>query len=365
MKRLFLILFLLPVYVFSQTASSPGFIITGSVTGFADGTPVKIVNGNDNSDMAVAKITNGKFVIKGSVEEAQLCKLAFGNEEPQYIYVENKKITVAGSKADLQHLKITGSTAHQDFMKFQQTFTPLLTSLNSTVSSINKATQKPEFDALMKRYDSLKAAIQTEIDRFVALRPKSIISPFMLFVTADVYDDVMLLEKRYNTLDASVKNSAIGKNLYSYIQYNRVGAVGTAAIDFTQPDTTGTPVSLSSFRGKYVLVDFWASWCGPCRAENPNVVDNFNKFREKNFTVLGVSLDRPGGKDNWISAIHRDNLTWTHVSDLQFWNNAAAQLYRVQSIPFNMLIDPEGKIIAKNLRGDMLRTKLCEVLGCN
>ena len=364
MKTFFTGLFLLPLFVFSQTNN--GFVLSGAVTGFPEGTMVKLINGNDNSDMAATKIGGGKFMIKGSVDEAQLCKLAIGNENPQYIYVENKKITVTGSKTDLQHLKVTGSASHQDFMTFQKVFTPLMSSLNVTAAAINKAADKPQYDALMKTYDSLKASIQIEIDKFLKTKPKSIISPFMLFVTADLYDDPMLLEKRYNTLDAPVKNSAIGKNLYSYIQYNKVGAIGTPALDFTQPDTLGTAVSLSSFRGKYVLVDFWASWCGPCRAENPNVVDNYAKFKEKNFTVLGVSLDRPGGKDNWLAAIHKDNLTWTHVSDLQFWNNAAAQLYRVSSIPFNMLIDPSGKIIARNLRGDALRTKLCEVLGgCN
>ena len=124
-------------------------------------------------------------------------------------------------------------------------------------------------------------------------------------------------------------------------------------------------MSLSSFRGKYVLVDFWASWCGPCRMENPNVVASYHKFKEKNFTVLGVSLDRPGRKEDWLGAIHKDNLTWTHVSDLLFWNNAAAKLYRVQGIPFNLLLDPEGKIIGRNLRGSGLDMKLCEVLGCN
>ena len=136
-------------------------------------------------------------------------------------------------------------------------------------------------------------------------------------------------------------------------------------MDFTQADTSGNLVSLSSFRGKYVLVDFWASWCGPCRNENPNVVENFNQFQNKNFTVLGVSLDRPGQKDKWLEAIHHDGLTWTHISDLQFWNNAVAKLYHISSIPQNLLVDPQGKIIGKNLRGPDLKAKLCEIFGCN
>jgi peroxiredoxin len=132
------------------------------------------------------------------------------------------------------------------------------------------------------------------------------------------------------------------------------------APDFTQPDTNGTPVSLSSFRGKYVLVDFWASWCGPCRQENPNVVKAYNQFKDKNFTILGVSLDK--NKNAWLEAIKQDGLAWSHVSDLKYWNNEAAALYQVQSIPYNVLIDPTGKIIAENLRGGELLSTLNNVL---
>jgi peroxiredoxin len=141
------------------------------------------------------------------------------------------------------------------------------------------------------------------------------------------------------------------------------GAVGSKAIEFTQNDTTGNPVSLASFRGKYVLIDFWASWCKPCRMENPNVVVAFNKFKGKNFTVLGISLDK--SRDSWINAIKEDQLAWTHVSDLKFWSNDVAVKYRIESIPQNYLIDPDGKIIAKNLRGPELQSRLCDLLGCN
>lgn len=132
------------------------------------------------------------------------------------------------------------------------------------------------------------------------------------------------------------------------------------AEDFTLPDTSGHPVALSSFRGKYVLVDFWASWCGPCRMENPNVVRTYNQYRDKNFTVLGVSLDQ--SKDAWMKAIKDDGLAWTQISDLKFWNNAAAALYNVNSIPYNFLIDPNGNIIAENIRGEDLQITLSKTL---
>jgi peroxiredoxin len=178
-----------------------------------------------------------------------------------------------------------------------------------------------------------------------------------------LYSGIEELETKYAVLKPSARKGSFPKMIEKTIADSKVpqvGGVGTQALEFTQKDVEGKPISLSSFKGKYVLVDFWASWCRPCRAENPNVVSAYNTYKNKNFTVLGVSLDQQ--RPNWLEAIKADNLTWTHVSDLQYWNNAVAQMYHIQSIPANMLIDPTGKIIAKDLRGEALNQKLKELL---
>jgi peroxiredoxin len=138
-------------------------------------------------------------------------------------------------------------------------------------------------------------------------------------------------------------------------------AIGQPAPEIALPDTNGKVVKLSSFKGKYVLVDFWAKWCGPCRQENPNVVRVFNKYKDKGFTVLGVSLDSK--KEDWLQAIQQDGLTWTHISDLKRWQSEAAKTYNITGIPFSVLVDPKGIIVDKNLRGPALEKRLVELLG--
>ena len=357
--------FLFSVSVLFSQMVNKSFTVKGDFSGFPDSTVVMLQDVSNNAVYAKGMIISGKIDLTGQVNEPILCWISIPGEAKHYLYLENNDIYVSGDKPLTNGLSISGSSSHYDFVLFQSIFDPLFLKLQTTVNSLNITPEGELRDSIYKEYQKTVDTIQQKLDYYVEHFNKSSVTPFILLATSNVYDDPLLLEKRFLKLDPSVKVSRIGKSLEDFIAYHKVGAVGTAALDISQPDTSGNTVALSSFRGKYVLVDFWASWCRPCRMENPNVVANYNKFKDKNFTVLGVSLDQPGKKDNWVKAIHQDNLTWTHISDLQYWNNAAAKLYHVTGIPFNFLVDPNGMIVARNLRGAELQSKLCELLGCN
>jgi len=364
MKKALLIAALFPLSLMAQVSSNKGFTIEGKLDGYIEGVEILLYKNGENTETARTKLVNSKFTFKGTLKEPVLCFIMVGGEKPIEVYVENTTISVKAKKADPPVVEVEGSPSHKDFEVFLKSFMPQANQLSSLASTINTTVPGAERDKLMAVYNTTRDNVQKVIDKFIRDKPKSIVAPFILNVTYSFNEDIVMLENRFNLLDEKIRKSDAGIQLEKFINDGKVGAIGTQAMDFSQPDTTGTPVSLSSFRGKYVLLDFWASWCGPCRNENPTVVENFKKFNKKNFTVLGVSLDRPGQKDKWMKAIYDDNLTWTHVSDLQFWNNSAALMYKVKGIPQNFLIDPQGKIVAKNLRGPALEAKLCELLGC-
>lgn len=345
----------------TEATSPNGFTVNGNIQGLADG-EVKITATQGEQVIAKGAAKNGVFSLKGNLTEPGLYWITLGKEQPQYIFLENGTVRISGKQSDIKNLKVEGSQSHKDFQQFRQTFDPLFANLNAIAFQLQQASDEKKPD-LIQQYNSAIASMNKSVGDFVAAKPSSYVSLFLLSITKQINENIAEVEQRFKLLSPELKASAGGKDLESYLAFAKIGAVGSEAIEFTQNDVNNKPVSLSSFRGKYVLLDFWASWCKPCRLENPNVVKAYNKFKEKNFTVFSVSLDQQ--KEPWLRAIEKDELNWTHVSDLQFWNNAVAQLYHVQSIPQNFLIDPNGKIIAKDLRGEELEKKLCDLLGCN
>lgn len=359
MNKFLLVFLFLPLFALSQEEKD--FVITGFLKGLPDNTEVTLTNDELGPEgLASGKSSAGKFILKGKIAEPNLYYISYaGSGQKLYLFLDPSKVTISGHKDSLTAARVQGSATHTDFSMFNTTFNPLFMKLNPVVQHLNAGKPDPD-GSVRKQYEQLVVEINNATDKYVDDHTSSYVAPLAIMVMSQLSPDISVTENRYLKLQPSVKEGYFGRIVSQTIEEGKFGAIGTEAIEFIQNDTTGQPVSLSSFRGKYVLIDFWASWCKPCRMENPNVVEAYKKYSPKNFTVLGVSLDR--AREPWIKAIHDDQLYWTQVSDLKFWQNEVAAKYRIQSIPQNYLIDPNGKIIGKNLRGEALHQKLEEVL---
>ena len=319
----------LAVLAFSSCAEEKkGYVIDGQVTDVKDGIMyLKKYVGKSFVDVDSTAIVDGKFKFEGVISEALAHGLTTRKESsrPMVFFLENNVMNITMNESG-KEMTITGSEANDIYLRN---------------AKITRA----------KGYS---------LDSLLAAHPSSPVAAYFVVKDFAYKLDLEGMKAVRAKLDASLAGSEYVNQIESMISRMEKVQVGSVAPDFTLPDVDGNPVSLSSFRGKYVLVDFWAAWCPDCRKENPNIVAAWEKYKDKNFAVLGVSLDRK--RDQWLAAIEKDNLTWTQVSDLKYWDSEAAVLYCIRWIPMSFLIDPEGKIVSIGLEGEELHNKLEELL---
>jgi peroxiredoxin len=284
-----------------------------------------------------AKVEKGHFRFSGLVSAPEFCRVDFAGPrgDIQYgpgFFLQCGSLALTGRKDAFQSAVISGGPIQDEYRRFDD--------MEKTITSEEKQKQ------------AAKAYIRTH--------PSSYVAAFALDSYFSYNPDADELDSLYNGLDAVIRNSFLGRQAREVLDAAKLTAPGRPAPAFTQNDANGRPVTLSSFQGNYVLVDFWASWCGPCRLENPTVVKAWRQYHSKGFVIIGVSLD--SDKDKWLAAIKKDGLEWTQVSDLKGWDNQVAGIYGIKGIPMNFLLDKNGKVVAKGLTGDALDKKLADLL---
>lgn len=356
----------------TSCSKKEGFTINGTISGLDKGT-VYLENTDEKGNKQIAdsaQIKDGVFTFTGKVSEPLLYTVKLkGEEYGAFFLLDNDEIQFEAKKDSMFKAKISGSEQNDiyksyydnEFKKIQNIAGPIY-KLSDSLQQNGKVKLTAEQQTMMdKKWKDLGAFADDLTDKYIRKNKDKIGAALVINDRIVSYGTPAQVKTYYAVLSPEVQKSIYGKQLKEAIDLNDKTAVGVTAPDFSQPDINGKAVKLSDYKGKYVLVDFWASWCGPCRKENPNVVLAYKTYHDKGFDVLGISLDDK--KKLWEKAIEKDGLTWTHVSDLKGWQNDAAVLYGVKMVPTNFLIGPDGKIIAKNLREAELQSKLKEIFS--
>lgn len=377
--KLFILTVLSPMVLAAQT---PNFTISGKIGNLNK--PAKIyldysAEGSGGTDSA--ELVNGTFKFSGNISGIASSRITLSREgirdkeiygtkglgDVIYVYFGKENITITSADS-LYNAKWTGSKIYNEMKAFEAQVGPTVMTVHHNANvAINRATPEQQkdtlhFKALDKQVQAYRKSRGEKMLEFAKANPNSYFALQALSELVGGYStksEVAL--PLFNKLSEALRLSYSGQTLYKLLNAHTVTALGATAPNFTQNDVNGKAVSLSDYKGKYVLVEFWASWCSPCRAESPNLLKQYAAFKDKGFEILGVSVD--SDKAKWLEAIKKDGLTWPQISDLKGWDNDARKVYGISGVPANFLINPEGKIIGSHLIGEALNKKLAELLN--
>jgi peroxiredoxin len=355
-----------------KTFISNEYSITGTIEGIENGTLITLEKQDQTLGIISidsAKVVDGKFSFKGTTSEPSIHFLQVKNTNGKVIFIlEEGKIDVVVYKDSIAKSKIGGTKNNEYLLSFnlsaQKIQKRMLDFQNLNMQKITEAQAKKDtivINDLMKEYSKFQDEMNLFTTNYPEQNPKAFIS--VLILENSIKNpgvDIESFKKTFSKLDAALKNTKPGKSIENQLANYKPLTVNSVAPDFSAPNLDGKMVSLKESLGKVTIIDFWASWCGPCRRENPNVVALYNKFHSKGLNIVGVSLDKT--KDDWKKAIEKDTITWIQVSNLKFWEEPIAKLYKVEQIPSTFILDKTGKIIAKNLNGKELEDKIIELL---
>ncbi len=377
MKYIILFLTISLLYSCAETTSSSS--ITGLASGVTDGTKIyldELGANNKRTPIDTAIVTKETFSLDNALaKDKNLLVLTLeGNRTPLILINDNSKVDITLYKDSISSSLVKGSRDNELFNEYRHNATALAKKRNELIRDMQQAQRETDGIMVTQLQGEIGSLDKTSIDSkkdIIKNNPDLIVS--VMALSDLVNAKTITLEETedyFNTLSLDIQKSTVGTSVNQYIAQSKsqriaskLADVGNKAPEFTSKTPEGKDLALSDVLGKYTIVDFWASWCGPCRRENPNVVNVYNEYHDKGLNIISVSLDKPGQEARWKRAIVQDKMDWYHVSNLQFWQDPIPKKYGVRAIPATFLLDENGVIIAKNLRGPALGAKIKELLG--